>query len=98
MQMEHIHEKNKLFTIENRQDILRHTLSCTWEFSTEIKLKKFTITAKRQPFSLPLKLIPYAFFEEVLAPSPNSHEKGQKFPSIAKLFLIFLKFLKVAYL
>ena len=59
-------EKNKLFTVENKNDILKHSLSSTWEFGETLSLKSCSITTKRPIYSLPTKLIPYAFFEEII--------------------------------
>ena len=59
-------DKNSLFTLENKNDVLKHSVSTTWDFKEEVKLKKYSVSCKREVYSLPQKLIPYAFFEEVL--------------------------------
>lgn len=57
--------KNSVTTLENKNDVLKHTLSSTWQFGERVTLKNYTITRKRQPFTLPSELIPIAFFEEI---------------------------------
>ena len=57
---------NLLHLLENKNDLLRHVVSTTWEFGGSVKVKSCTVTAKRVAYSLPDALIPYAFFEEVL--------------------------------
>ena len=58
--------QNTITTLENKCDLLSHSITSKWAFEDEIRLIDFAITNKRAPFSLPEKLIPYAFFEEVL--------------------------------
>ena len=59
-------ENNTITTLENKTDLLCHSISCKWAFEENVKLVNYTISTKRSPFSLPEKLIPYAFFEEIL--------------------------------
>ena len=59
-------ENNTITTLENKADLLSHSISSKWAFEEKVKLVNFTISTKRSPFSLPEKLIPYAFFEEIL--------------------------------
>ena len=57
---------NLLNLVEHKNDLLRHTVSTTWEFGKSVNVKNHSITSKRAAYSLPEGLIPYAFFEEVL--------------------------------
>lgn len=57
---------NLLHLIENKNDLLRHVVSTTWEFAKSVKVKSCTVTSKRVVYSLPDAIIPYAFFEEIL--------------------------------
>ena len=57
---------NLLRLVENKNDLLRHTISTTWEFGKSVKVKNRSVISKRAVYSLPEGLIPYAFFEEVL--------------------------------
>ncbi|MBQ4098649.1 MAG: hypothetical protein IJC87_00800 [Clostridia bacterium] len=59
-------ENNYITTLENKNDLLCHSISSKWAFKEDVKLTSFTISTKRSPFSLPEKLLPYAFFEEFL--------------------------------
>lgn len=51
---------------ERKSDILKHLVSSRWEFADTVKGRTLTVTRKRQIYSLDEKLIPYAFFEELL--------------------------------
>ena len=59
-------EKNRLTNHEIKNDTLKHTVTSVWEFAEEVKLVNYLVSAKRQIFSLPEKLIPYAFFEVIM--------------------------------
>lgn len=58
-------EKNKLSTLENVHDVLLHSISSIWEFSNQVKLLNYSVTRKKQVFTLNEHLLPYAFFEEI---------------------------------
>ena len=59
-------DKNLLYTVENKGDILRHTVSSTWAFEDKVRLKSYLVSPKKQPFALPERLFGFAFFEEIL--------------------------------
>ena len=59
-------DKNLLTVYEKKNDILKHSITSTWQFLDEVTLKSYNITHQRQVYSLPEKLLPIAFFEEVL--------------------------------
>lgn len=59
-------KNNVVTTLENKNDLLSHSISSSWAFEEDVRLINYTISTKRSPFSLPEKLIPYAFFEELL--------------------------------
>ena len=76
-------ENNTITTLENKADLLCHSISSKWAFEESVRLVNFIISTKRSPFSLPEKLIPYAFFEEILIGgdatvflTPNLKEKA----------------------
>lgn len=46
-------------------DILRHTVTSVWTFRDGVKLAKADICRGKEPYELPEKLLPYAFFEEL---------------------------------
>ena len=57
---------NTITTLEHRPSVLGHSLSSTWLFEDKVTLKNYTISRSKQVFSLPEKLLPIAFFEELL--------------------------------
>ena len=59
-------DKNTLTTLESKRDTLRHSVTSTWLFSDTVTLKGYTITRQKQSYALPEKLLPIAFFEELL--------------------------------
>ena len=59
-------EKKRLSMLENKNDILKHAVSSVWEFTDEVKLVNYSVTRKKQAFTLNENLFPYAFFEELL--------------------------------
>ena len=81
---------NLLRMFENKNDLLRHTLSTTWEFADSVKLKSQTITAKRAVYSLPDALVPYAFFEEILLGGDVANFLTPRLKPRAKEFKEFL--------
>ncbi len=56
---------DKVVLTETKNDILKHTVTTYWNFSDGVKIEKAEIRRKREPYSLPEKLLPYAFFEEL---------------------------------
>ncbi len=58
--------KNTLTVFEKKNDLLKHSISCTWQFGETVTLKNYKITCEREVFSLPEKLLVIAFFEELL--------------------------------
>lgn len=59
-------EKNEITTFEKKNDVLKHSITSTWQFGESVRLKNYVITRIREPFSLPQKLFKIAFFEELL--------------------------------
>ena len=59
-------DKNTLTTVEKRNDVLKHTITSSWNFDDVVSLKNYTITRQRQIFSLNEKMLGFAFFEELL--------------------------------
>lgn len=58
-------ENDKVVLTETKNDILKHTVTTYWSFSDGVKIEKAEIRRKKEPYSLPEKLLPYAFFEEL---------------------------------
>lgn len=59
-------EKNRLSVLENKRDVLKHTVSAVWEFGQQVKPVSYSVTRKKQSFTLNKSLFAYAFFEEIL--------------------------------
>lgn len=58
-------ENETVILTETLNDILRHTVTSVWTFRGGVKLAKADIRRGREPYELPEKLLPYAFFEEL---------------------------------
>ncbi len=56
---------NTLTIIENKPDILLHTLTSKWSFSSDVKKEDVKIYRGKDIYSLSDKQIPFAFFEEL---------------------------------
>ncbi|MBQ7373991.1 MAG: hypothetical protein IJW64_05470 [Clostridia bacterium] len=83
-------ENNCITTLENKNDLLGHSISSKWGFEEGVKLLNFTISTKRSPFSIPEKLVPYAFFEEILIDGDPSVFLSPKLKEKAKDLREFL--------
>lgn len=59
-------KNDKIILTETKNDVLRHTVVSVWNFSNGAKLERADIYRGREPFSLHEKILPYAFFEEIL--------------------------------
>ena len=77
--------KNLLTTIENKNDVLRHTICSTWQFDNNVKLKSHKVSREKLPYALPEKLFVIAFFEEVILNgdlseflTPNLNERSHE--------------------
>ena len=55
-----------LTLVENADDILGHTIISKWKFSDGVVGATLSVRRKRDIYSLNEKLLPYAFFEELL--------------------------------
>ena len=51
---------------ELKGDVMLHTVTSVWRFGNTVDCVKFDIKARRAAYSLPEKLIPIAFFEQIL--------------------------------
>lgn len=58
-------ENDKVILTETKNDILKHIVMTYWSFSDGVKIEKAEIRRKKEPYSLPERLLPYAFFEEL---------------------------------
>lgn len=59
-------KNDKIVLTETKNDVLRHTVVSVWSFSNGAKLERADIYRGKEPFALHEKLLPYAFFEEIL--------------------------------
>ncbi len=57
---------NSLKLVENKNDVLNHTVTSIWNFGDEVKATSFAVEAKKNPYALPEELFKIAFFEEIL--------------------------------
>ena len=55
-----------LSVTERKNDILKHTVNANWSFGREITLKDFSVVRSSPIYRLTDKLLPFAFFEEVM--------------------------------
>lgn len=58
-------ERNTLTILENKNTLLKHSISSVWQFAEKVTLVKYAVQRKKELFTLHEKLIPYAFLEEV---------------------------------
>lgn len=56
---------DRVILTETKNDILKHTVTTRWSFSDGVKIESAEIRRGKEPYSLPEKLLPYAFFEEL---------------------------------
>ncbi len=61
----YVAENDRVILTEAKSDILKHIVTTYWIFSDGVKIEKAEISRKREPYSLPERLLPYAFFEEL---------------------------------
>ncbi len=74
---------------ERKNDVVKHIVSSCWKFADGVKGQTLTVTRRRQIYTLDEKLIPYAFFEELLCGGDVSDFLSPKLKPRAKDFKEF---------
>ncbi|MDD6902758.1 MAG: hypothetical protein SPJ70_02865 [Candidatus Borkfalkiaceae bacterium] len=76
--------------IERKSDIAKHIVSSCWKFADGVRGQTLIVTRRRQIYTLDEKLIPYAFFEELLCGGDVSDFLSPKLKPRAKDFKEFV--------
>ncbi len=58
-------EKGNLVVYEKKNDVLGHTVESVWNFADTVSCVRYSVKSDRRRYSVPEKLIPLAFFEEI---------------------------------
>jgi hypothetical protein len=59
-------ERDTLTILENKNTLLKHSISSVWQFAEKVTLVKYAVQRKKELFTLHEKLVPYAFLEALL--------------------------------